>query len=114
MIGATFISEPDRSRLAAVQSPEDIDAFEHVDLDRMITLDFVEFLGAAGVAWTDGEPVHFSEEEGAALFKVAAVGLTYALDHADDFPSDCQADLQKLAAFIRKNGVANVYEYATF
>ena len=114
MLGSTFIAESDRSKLGGIESPDDLDAFAHVALDRMTTIDVAEVLTAAGVEWTDGEPVHFSEAEGDALFKVSEAGLKYALEHVAAFPEESQSDLRKLAVFVKTHGASSIYEYATF
>jgi hypothetical protein len=111
MLGSIFIAESDLTKLQAIQSPDD---FEHIGLDRMTTIDFAEVLAAANVNWTEGQPLINDEEGGWALFKVAEAGLRYALDHAADFPEECEADLGALAAFVQKNGASSIYELATF
>jgi hypothetical protein len=113
-MGSTFIAESDRSKVAAVREPDDLDQVTHVHLDGMITLDFEEALGTAGVTWTDGEPLHFNEEEGVALFKVNETALAHLLEHVADFPEEHRADVQKLVAFVTQHGIANIYEYAAF
>lgn len=109
-----MIAEVDRSKLSAIESPDDLDAFPQVALDRMSGADFAEVLTVAGVEWTDGQPIHFNEAEGSALFKVSEAGLKYALDNRTAFPEESQADLRKLAAFVTKYGLSSIYEYATF
>lgn len=114
MVGSTFIAAKDPSNLSQIDSPDALDDFDHIDLERMTTLDFAEVLTAKKIKWTDGEPVLFDEANGAALFKISEKGLTYTLDHVAAFPEELHADLKLLSAFVRKHGPSAIYEYATF
>jgi hypothetical protein len=112
-IGTTIISERDRDRLATISSIDDLDDFNCLYLDVMITLDFEMRLSDSGKKWVDGEPIVY-DPDGLAIFKIDRSGLDYALQQANNVSDNQKSDLHKLADFVRENALSDFYEVATF
>lgn len=114
MIGSTIIAEKTPSRLAEITSVDDLDNFTCLNLDTMITLDFQQIVASAGVQWAEGEPLQDDPDSGMAIFKVNEKGLAYVLAHTSELDAVHQADVRKLAKFVKTHGSSNIYELATF
>ena len=114
MIGSTIIAETNPSRLGSITSVNDLDDFSCLELATMTTLDFETIVREAGVQWAEGEPIHYDPDGGMAIFKVNEQGLSYVLGCGSKLDEAQQADLRKLADFVRANGSSNIYELATF
>jgi hypothetical protein len=113
MLGATFIHELERDRLAKI-SVNDLDDFLLVQMDVLATLDFQLMASEAGLTWSEGEPVFYDPEDGLAIFKVSSEGIRFALGRADDLDEDQRADLSRLKNFTERYGTETIYEFATF
>lgn len=114
MIGTTFIAELDESRIRKIESVDDLYDFKCLELDSMLTLDFVMILGDSGISWEDGEPICLDGDGGMALCKVSAVALDYIIEHASGLNETQQSDLNRLAEFVQTHGKSNIFEFATF
>jgi hypothetical protein len=114
MVGSTIIAESDPSRLARIQSIDDLDNFVCLNLDVMGTIDFAGLLADSGFSWSEGDPIQFDPDGGMAIFKLNADGLTFALTQASKLDQMQQIDLRQLAEFLRLHGSSDIYELATF
>jgi hypothetical protein len=109
-----IISEKDAARLAEITSPEDVDELTWLGLDTMTTLDFETLVVDGKVKWAAGDPVVYDPASGMAIFKIDEKGLRYVLNRASGLDEAKQADLRKLADFVRAHGSSDLYELATF
>ena len=107
MIGSTIIAEKNPSRLAEIMSVDDLADFVCLELDTMAAVDFQTIVIDGGVQWAQGEPIQYDPDSGMAIFKIDEKGLSYVLGRAADFDEDKQADLRKLADFVRAHGSSN-------
>ena len=115
MLGCTLIHEIDPARLGVIpHDPDAIDDFDHVDLDGMVTSDFL-MACPKGVRWTaPGEPLHFDEDAGLVILAIDPAGLAWVLGHRDVFAEDQQEDLDRLAAFVAAHGRDHLYAVDSF
>ena len=113
MAGSIIIHEPNADRLAELDI-ENLDDFQVLELDELMTIDFESALADSESSWAEGEPIQYDPESGMALFKVAEEGLSDVLANDNWFDDDQSEDVEKLKAFISANGTANIYELATF
>src|SRR4051812_42541043 len=114
MIGSTIIAEKDASRLAEINSVHELEDFVCLELETMATLDFETIVAEGGFKWAQGEPIQFDPDGGMAIFKIDEKGLSYVLERLGEFDKAKQAELQKLADFVRAHGKAHLYEFASF
>jgi hypothetical protein len=114
MVGSTIIAEKDPSRLAAITSVDDLDDFTCLELDTITTLDFQTIVVDGGVRWAEGKPVQHDPDSGMAIFKLDEKGLAYVLGRASELDEAKQADLAKLADFVRAHGSSRMYEFTSF
>jgi hypothetical protein len=115
MFGTTIIAETSLDRLQAIAGVDDLVQFTCLELDCLVSLDFELILVNSGCRWAaDHDPVMYDPEAGLALFKIDEAGLAAVLQLGPTLSADQAADIEKLAAFVRLHGRANLYEYATF
>jgi hypothetical protein len=114
MIGSTIIAEKDLARLAEITSVDDLDDFTCLELDTMTTLDFQTIVGEGGVKWAKGKPIQYDPDSGMAIFQIDEKGLSFVLSSAEKLNKAQQADIRKLADFVKANGSSHIYEFATF
>jgi hypothetical protein len=112
-IGTTIISERDRERLATISSIDDLDNFNCLYLDVMITIDFEMLLNDSGKKWVDGNPIVY-DPDGLAIFKIDRSGLDDVVQRVNNVSGNQKSDLHKLADFVRENASSDFYEVATF
>src|SRR5262245_23114379 len=103
----------DSGRLAEISSFDELGDFACLELDALTTLDFQLAADEGGVRWAGGEPVRYDPEGGLAIFKSDERGLVYVLSRTSGFDLAGQADLRRLAAFVRTHGSSHLYELAT-
>jgi len=114
MVGSTIIAEKNPARLADIASVDDLADFICLELDTMATLDFQTIVVDGGVKWAQGKPIQYDPDSGMAIFKIDEKGLSYVLGRAAELDTAKQADLRKLAEFVRAHGSSHLYEFATF
>jgi hypothetical protein len=114
MIGSTIIAEKNAARLAEITSVDDLADFTCLELDAMTTLDFETIVVEVKVKWAAGKPIQYDPDGGMAIFKIDEKGLSYVLQRSSELDEAKQADLRKLADFVRAHGSSHLYEFATF
>jgi hypothetical protein len=114
MNGSRIIAEKNAARLAEISSIDDLEYFICLDLDAMTTLDFQTMVLEGGLKWAQGKPIQYDPDRGMAIFKIDEKGLSYVLGRAADLDEAQQAELGKLADFVRTHGNSHLYEFATF
>lgn len=112
-IGTTIIAERDRDRIATIRSTEDLDKFNCLYLDVLITLDFEMMLRDSDLQWVAGQPI-FYDPEGLAVFELDTSGLNAVLQQVTNLDDRQQADIRKLADFVRAHPKSSFYEFGTF
>ena len=113
MVGSTLIYEPDETKLIGMDI-EELDEFNIVELDSLITLDFETITQEGGVSWSEGEPVYYSEDSGMAVLRVSEAGLNCVCNYTGALDQVKKEDQEKLREFVNKYGNSNVFELATF
>jgi hypothetical protein len=115
MIGSTFIFEPNRKKLAKLRGHVDrVGQFVHVDLDRMLSIDFAELMGPFNLRWSEAEPIIWDEDGGLVVVGVREEALRALLTVDPDSELELAGDLRKLSAFLTKHGTHHIFELSTF
>jgi hypothetical protein len=110
MVASVFIAEPDRSRLARIDSIGNLDGFTCVELDTMTSVEFASIVGDDGIEWHEGEPIRFDAETGVAILKVSEEGVRCVLERKHQIDAAMQSDLRKLIDFVRLHGQSILFE----
>jgi hypothetical protein len=112
VLGSTFISEADWTRLAKITAAEDLAPLVYLKLDTITALDFEAIATKGAVQWAEADPIHYVPTSGLAISKISSVGIAYVLQQAPELEDAMQEDLRKLSAFVRSNGDLDIYEVA--
>ncbi len=115
MLGSTIIFEPDVRRFAKLTEMDDLESFDCLHLDDMLTLDFEELLEGAELDWAQaGDPVKLDEQSGMVLFGVNPDALKHVLKQSHQVETHQVADLEKLSGWLEGRGLENIYELSNF
>ena len=113
MAGSIFISTLDTALFSEFDI-DSLDTLEHVQMERLLTLDFDMACTAKGVNWVAGEPAVLNESEGFVIFPVSKEALEFVIANPSSIENAHHDDQMALASFIKSNGAANIFELASF
>jgi hypothetical protein len=111
MVGSTFIATTTPHDLVGIDL-EQLDTFDHVALDELLTLDFELALQESGVRWTMGEPIFYDPDKGIAILRINPMALENIIAAQSPLAQSNPEDIAVLRDFVAKHGPDHLYEMA--
>jgi hypothetical protein len=93
---------------------DELDQFDCLELDYMLTLDFEVLTSEAKLSWAAGEPVRSDPAGGLAIFKVNPEGLKHIAQLGSSAERHHQVDIANVAKFVAEHGTSDIYELTTY